>query len=185
MLNFNKIIESDRVLLRPITKDDFKYIKSLTDNKQMWYYFTSDLSNKNELEQWIEQAVQDHKNKIALPFVIIEKESGKIVGSTRIANISIKDNRVEIGWTWVAKSHWGTGINGHVKQLLFDYLFNETSVLRIEFKTDVLNIPARKAMQKIGLIEEGILRSHTLMTNNRRRDTIFYSILKEEWLNKK
>ena len=69
-------------------------------------------------------------------------------------------------------------------KLLFEYLFSETDTLRIEFKTDVLNIPAKKAMEKVGLIKEGVLRSHTLMTNNRRRDTLYYSILKDEW-NKK
>lgn len=68
---------------------------------------------------------------------------------------------------------------------MFEYLFVETSTLRIEFKTDVLNIPARKAMEKVGLIKEGILRIHTLMTNDRRRDTLYYSLLKNEWLTKK
>ena len=60
----------------------------------------------------------------------------------------------------------------------------QDKVAKIEFKTDVLNIPARKGMQKVGLVEEGVLRSHTLMTNNRRRDTIYYSILRKEWKNK-
>lgn len=76
------------------------------------------------------------------------------------------------------------GINSHVKKLLFQFLFNESSTLRIEFKTDVLNILARKGMLKTGLTEEGILRNHTLIANNRRHDTIFYSILKDEWFTK-
>jgi RimJ/RimL family protein N-acetyltransferase len=185
MLNFNKTIESERVILRPIKKEDFEEMKDLTTDQNMWYYFTTDLSNETELENWINQALKELENKKSLPFSIINLENNKIIGSTRISNISPKDNRVEIGWTWIAKEYQGTGINSHVKKLLFKFLFEETETVRIEFKTDVLNTPARKGMQKSGLTEEGILRSHTLMTNNRRRDTIFYSILKNEWLNEK
>ena len=158
-------------------------MKELTTSTQMWYYFPSDLSNSETLQQWIKVAIQDLENGKSLPFTILDKRNNEIIGSTRIFNLSKRDSRVEIGWTWIAKKHQGTGINGHVKKLLFKYLFTETDTLRIEFKTDVLNIPARKAMEKVGLREEGILRSHTLMINNRRRDTIYYSILKDEWKN--
>lgn len=181
MLNFNKIIQSERVILRPIKKEDFKEMKDLTTDQNMWYYFTTDLSNEVVLENCINQAVSDLENKLSLPFAIINVDNNKIIGTTRIANVSVRDSRVEIGWTWIAKDFQGTGINRHVKRLLFKYLFEETETYRIEIKTDVLNIPARKGLEKSGLTEEGILRSHTLMTNNRRRDTIYYSILKDEY----
>lgn len=183
MLNFNKQIQSEKVILRPIESSDFEAMKNLTADANMWYYFTSDLSNENILKNWIKTAVTEREQKKSIPFSIINKENLEIVGATRIGNISEVNQRVEIGWTWVAKKYQGTGINGHVKKLLFNYLFSETKTLRIEFKTDVLNIPARKSMKKVGLTEEGLLRSHTLMTNNRRRDTIYYSILKNEWEN--
>lgn len=147
----------------------------------MWYYFTADLSNPETLKKWIEAALAELKERKGLPFAIVDLETNAIAGTTRIGNISEVDRRVEIGWTWIAKEFQGTGINGHVKELLFDYLFTETDTFRIEFKTDVLNIPARKALKRVGLVEEGVLRSHTQMTNNRRRDTIYYSMLKNEW----
>ncbi|MFV0564364.1 MAG: GNAT family N-acetyltransferase [Flavobacteriaceae bacterium] len=182
MITFNKIIKSESVILRPIKREDFEEMKLLTTDKNMWYYFTADLSNETELKNWINQAVTELENKQSLPFSILNIKNNSIIGTTRISNISKKNGRVEIGWTWIAKPFQGTGINSHVKKLLFKFLFEETNVIRIEFKTDVLNIPARKGLIKSGLTEEGILRSHTLMTNNRRRDTIFYSILKSEWL---
>ena len=148
----------------------------------MWYYFTADLSNELTLKNWMENAISELQERKALPFTIIDSQTNEIIGTTRIGNMSAINNRVEIGWTWIAKKYQGTGINGHVKKLLFEYLFMETNTLRIEFKTDILNIPAKKAMEKVGLIKEGVLRSHTLMTNNRRRDTIYYSILKDEWM---
>lgn len=183
MIDFKRIIHSRRVILRPMKVDDFEKMKSLTTDSKMWYYFTSDLSDETILKQWIETAISDLKAHKALPLTIVDPENDNIIGTTRIGNISEKNRRVEIGWTWIAKEYQGTGINGHVKKLLFEYLFNETDTLRIEFKTDVLNIPAKKAMEKVGLVKEGVLRSHTLMTNNRRRDTLYYSILKEEWEN--
>lgn len=181
MLNFNTILESPRVLLRPMQLQDLEVIRPLTTDTEMWYYFTSDLSDENTLTKWVENAVQEWKEQRSLPFSILDPATQAFMGCTRIGNLSAEHQRVEIGWTWIAKPYHGTGINGHVKELLFEYLFTQTDTLRIEFKTDALNIPARKAMQKVGLVEEGVLRSHTLMTNNRRRDTIFYSILKEEW----
>jgi RimJ/RimL family protein N-acetyltransferase len=184
MLNFNKVIQSDQVILRPLQQTDFEAMKLLTIHPEMWYYFTADLSDELELKNWIQNALQELKEKKSLPFTIIHATHQKIIGTTRISNISPKDQRVEIGWTWIAKEYQGTGINSHVKNLLFNYLFNETTTVRIEFKTDVLNIAAQKGMLKSGLTAEGVLRSHTLMTNNRRRDTIYYSILKHEWLQK-
>ena len=185
MLDFEKNIHSEKVILRPMNVNDFDKMKVLTNDTEMWYYFTADLSNEQILKNWIESAISELKDKKSLPFTIIDPTNDNIIGTTRIGNISETNNRVEIGWTWIAKKYQGTGINGHVKKLLFEYLFVETSTLRIEFKTDVLNIPARKAMEKVGLIKEGILRSHTLMTNDRRRDTLYYSLLKNEWLTKK
>ena len=180
-IDFSKEIKSDRVFLRALQESDFTEIQQLPLDQDMWYYFTADLSDKKILNNWLVQALEELNNQKSLPFVIIDQPTNKIIGTTRISNISTKDSRVEIGWTWLIKAAQNTGINAHVKQLLFKFLFEETPTTRIEFKTDVLNIAARKGMLKAGLVEEGILRSHTLMTNNRRRDTIYYSILKEEW----
>jgi len=185
MINFNKNINSQKVLLRPMKLNDFDKMKGLTGDKEMWYYFTTDLSDELTLKKWIEAAVCELNEQKSLAFTIINSTTNEIIGTTRIGNISEVNNRVEIGWTWISKKYQGTGVNGHVKELLFQYLFSETKTLRIEFKTDVLNIAARKGMEKVGLVKEGILRSHTLMTNHRRRDTLYYSILKEEWLSKK
>lgn len=182
MLDFNKTIQSQRVLLRPMQDSDFEEMWALARaDKDLWYYFPVDLSNEAAFALWMQTALEDWKAQRSLPFTVVLADSQEIAGATRIHNLSARDSRVEIGWTWLGKAYHGTGINGHVKQLLFHFLFSETKTLRIEFKTDVLNLPARKAMEKVGLVEEGVLRSHTLMTNNRRRDTIFYSILKDEW----
>lgn len=181
MVDFELILQTDEVLLRPLVMEDFEQLADLTNDQSMWTYFTSDLSDKEVLRDWIADAILQKENKTRLPFAIIDKASRKIVGSTSFGNISYRDKRIEIGWTWLGKEYHGKGINNQVKYLMISYCFEVLDFERVEFKTDVLNIPARKALSRIGMTEEGVLRSHTLMTHDRRRDTIFYSVLKSEW----
>jgi len=181
MLDFSLLLHTQRTLLRPIAIDDYESIFAKTQDHEMWKYFTSDLSKHDECHRWILSAINETAEKRRLAFTIIHKESGEIIGSTSFGNISQKDKRIEIGWTWIANKFHGTGINVEIKKAMINHCFATLHYERVESKTDVLNIPARKSLLKAGMTEEGILRSHTLMTNNRRRDTIFYSILKKEW----
>ncbi|HVK96479.1 MAG TPA: GNAT family protein, partial [Flavisolibacter sp.] len=98
-----------------------------------------------------------------------------------IGNISQYDLRAEIGWSWLGKEFRSSGINRQAKYLMMKHIFEAWNFERVEFKTDVLNERARKGLQKIGGIEEGVLRSHMTMWNNRRRTSIYYSVLKNEW----
>lgn len=180
MLERNLILENEIVLLRPLVRQDFPLLQALTTDPAMWIYFTQDLSIPVEFEEWAEP----HFNEERLQFTVIEKSSGKPVGSTAFGNYSARDRRVEIGWTWLGKDFWGTGINQAMKKVMLDYCFGTWKLKRVEIKTDVLNLPARGALNKLGAVEEGVLRSHTLMTHERRRDTIYYSLIEGEWLKK-
>ncbi|HLP05577.1 MAG TPA: GNAT family protein [Paludibacter sp.] len=181
MIDFNKVLETNQVLIRPMGLDDYAGFIEIAVDKDLWMYFTSDLSNEAVLRSWIETGEQEIKNKKRLAFSIIDKQTNSLVGSTSIGNISERDKRVEVGWTWLGRKFQGKGINDQVKYLLLKYCFEELGCERVEFKTDILNEPARNALKRIGAFEEGVLRSHTLMAHNRRRDTIYYSILKHEW----
>lgn len=177
------VLQTEQVLLRPLRMDDLDAFSHLTSDQPMWKYFTSDLSNPDELRKWVEDAVSQSQSGSRTAFTIVDRLSGQIAGSTSLGNISTRDRRIEIGWTWLGRKFQGKGINDQAKYLLIRYCFETLGFERVESKTDFLNFPARQALKRIGLIEEGILRSHTLMTNNRRRDTIYYSILKTEWSN--
>jgi RimJ/RimL family protein N-acetyltransferase len=181
MLDFNLILQTEKVILRPMISEDYNSFERLTEDGSMWIYFTSDLSVKNELHIWIDTALDEIRNKSRLAFTIIDKSSGNPIGSTSFGNISERDKRIEIGWTWISKEFQGKGINGQIKYLMLKYAFETIDIERVEIKTDVLNLPARKALLRIGAKEEGVLRSHSLMTHGRRRDTIYYSILRSEW----
>ncbi|MHA7109547.1 GNAT family N-acetyltransferase [Sunxiuqinia elliptica] len=181
MIDFDVILETKEVRLRPLQKEDLSRYRQLTNTPSLWTYFTSDLSIDNELEKWIDTACEQILKQQRLAFTIENKANAEIIGSTSLGNISYDNKRVEIGWTWIAKEFHGKGINDQIKYLMLKYCFENIGFERVESKTDVLNIPARKALARIGMTEEGILRSHTLMTHNRRRDTIYYSILRSEW----
>ena len=183
MIDFNVQLENDSILLRPIELNDYLEFLKITTEKLMWYYFTSDLSNPVDLKFWVDNAVYDLINKVRLPFAVIYKPNNKIIGSSSFGNYSKRDSRIEIGWTWVSREFQGKGINNQMKFLMMQHCFEKLDIIRVEFKTDVLNIHARNALKRIGATEEGILRSHTLMTNNRRRDSIYYSVLNSEWPN--
>lgn len=177
MVDRNLILENEKVLLRPMTRQDFPLLLPLASDQSMWIYFTHDLSVSEEFEKWAEP----HFKKERLQFLVIDKPSGQVAGATAFGNYSERDQRIEIGWTWLGKEFQGTGTNQAMKKLMLDYCFGVLKLKRVEIKTDVLNLPARMALVKFGAKEEGILRSHTLMTHGRRRDTIYYSVLEGEW----
>lgn len=176
------ILETDKVLLRSMEENDHAAFLALAkQDYDMWYYFSYHLGDETQLKNWIEMAFVDKKAGTRLPFTIIDKASGTIAGSSSIGNISYHDLRFEIGWSWLGPEYRSTGINRHAKFLMMNYAFEKLNFERVEFKTDVENTRARKGLEKIGGIEEGILRSHMTMWNNRRRTSIYYSVLKNEW----
>lgn len=177
MLDPNLNLENDQILLRPITEHDFSLLQDLVNDPGLWIYFTQDLSVASDFAKWVAPAMIGER----LQFVVIAKSSNLIVGSTAFGNYSPADQRIEIGWTWLGKANHGTGINRQMKLLMVRYCAEVLKIKRVELKTDVLNLPARNAMLKLGFVEEGILRSHTQMTHNRRRDTIYYSLLEREF----
>ncbi len=174
-------LETPRVLMRLIQPDDFNEFSKITKDPMIWKYFTFNLADDDQLRNWINEALEAREAAIRMPFTIIDKDINKITGSTSFGNISFHDKRLEIGWSWLGTEHMGTGVNHHAKFALLSHAFEALNIERVEIKTDNLNERAKAALRKIGMQEEGVLRSHMQMWNNRRRDSIYYSIIKEEW----
>ena len=178
MLPKDLILVNERVLLRSLQREDLPALLELTQDPALWTFFTHDLSTLEGLEAW----AAGHFAGDRFQFVVVDQANQQLLGSTGFGNYFSRDQRIEIGWTWLSRAAQGTGTNREMKSLMLQYAFNELGMLRVEFKTDVLNLPAREALLRLGATEEGILRSHTLMTHARRRDTIYYSFLKGEEL---
>jgi N-acetyltransferase len=175
------ILETPKALLRPMSQNDFAALLEVAQDKDMWQYFTVNLSEPATLKKWINALLAEKGAQSRIPFTIIDKDSNRVAGSMSLLNISLHDLRVEIGSSWLGKDFRSTGLNRHAKFAMIRYAFETMGMERVEFKTDVLNERARKGLKNVGGIEEGVLRSHMTMWNNRRRSSIFYSILKDEW----
>jgi RimJ/RimL family protein N-acetyltransferase len=174
-------LETPRATLRIMQPTDIPAFRELAIYPETFKYFTRDLSVPADFDLWMDEAFQARAAQTRVPFTVLDTGSGQVCGSTSLGNISFYDKRVEIGWSWLAPQFQGTGINRQAKFALLSYAFDVLKFERVEVKTDVLNGRARAALKKIGMVEEGVLRSHTLMHSDRRRDTIYYSILKNEW----
>lgn len=174
-------LSNSAVKIRLLTIADFEEIKPLSQDKEVFKNFTSDLSTDENLYNWIKTQVENYEKGTTIPFVVIDQETKAIVGCTTFLNISERDKRIEIGSTWYPTHHQKKGFNRNAKLLLLEFAFEKWNANRVEFKTATTNKGSRKALLGIGACEEGVLRSHTLMPGNWYRDTIFYSILKAEW----
>lgn len=181
MIPVNLKLQTREVVLRPMEEDDFNFFLPLAQEEQTWAYFSLNLADINDLRKWMDMAFADRAANTKRPFTILHKSSNKVAGSMSMGNISMPDLRLEIGWSWLGKDYRGTDINRQSKYLMMKYAFDQLGFERVEFKTDVLNARARKGLEKIGGKEEGVLRSHMTMWNNRRRDSVYYSVLKNEW----
>lgn len=177
----NLKLETDKVLLRPLQQEDIPSFARIANEPSLWRYFTFLLNNPAELQRWVETALKEREEGKRIPFTIIEKATGEVCGSTSLGSISYYDKRIEIGWSWLGKHFQRTGINLHAKFCMLSYAFDVLDWERVEIKTDNLNERAKQGLRKIGAKEEGVLRSHMQMPLNRRRDSIYFSILKDEW----
>ena len=182
-MNFEQVplLQDARVLLRPFRPEDIAELATIAMDEEIWRYMVTCISNAQELEAWVQTVTEGYRQGSRYTFMIEDKATGQLAGSTSYGNISEPDKRLEIGWTWLSREYRGSGLNRHCKFLLLRYAFEELQIERVELKGDALNTRSRRAMLKIGATEEGILRSHTLMHDGRRRDTVYYSILRTEW----
>jgi RimJ/RimL family protein N-acetyltransferase len=130
---------------------------------------------------YMEAALEGQTLGSCMPLVTIDKPSGTVVGGTRFGNIDISNRRVEIGWTWVTPRFQRTYVNSEAKYLMLSRAFDVWECVRVELKTDLLNARSRAAILRLGAVEEGVLRRHQLTRGGRFRDTVYYSILDNEW----
>ncbi len=175
------MLETPRVILRPMKEDDHEVLLSLASDPEIFKYFTRDLSQPGELKAWIEEALRGKAEGTRMPFTIYDKDEKQVCGCTSYGNVSFYDKRIEIGWTWLAPQFIGKGVNKQAKFALISYAFEVMKMERVEIKTDLLNERSKAALIKVGMKPEGVLRSHMQMHSDRRRDTIYFSIIRSEW----
>ncbi|HEX6964412.1 MAG TPA: GNAT family protein [Gemmatimonadaceae bacterium] len=175
------ILEGRHVRLEPLALAHHADLCAVGLDDELWRFTVSRIRSADEMHAYIESALHAQTTGTALPFATIDRASGRAVGSTRFGNISVVDRRVEIGWTWLGRAYQRTALNTEAKYLMLRHAFEVLGCIRVELKTDVLNVRSRAAILRLGAIEEGILRRHTVTASGRVRDTVYYSILDDEW----
>lgn len=174
-------LDNEYVRVRPITQSDREALHAVAMDPEIWRYFVSLVETDEDYHAWFDASLADHAAGRRVVFVITDKHSDRVAGSMSFGNLAEADARIEIGWSWLGKDFRGRGVNRWAKYLLMEHAFERLGAERVEFKTDQLNEQARRGLRNIGAVEEGTLRSFNVMPGGRRRDAVYYSVLRAEW----
>ncbi|KAM9972886.1 hypothetical protein ACTFIR_012256 [Dictyostelium discoideum] len=166
------------VTLRKMKIEDRDDILKASTDGELWNLKVTIVPGPTTVDKYIDIAMGGVSN---IPFVIINNENGKIIGSTRFWKVDIVNRKLEIGHTWLSKSIQRSGVNTECKYLLLKFAFEEMNAIRVQFTTDELNETSQKAILRIGAIKEGIIRHERIMPDGRKRNSIRYSIIDSEW----
>lgn len=175
------ILEGQHVRLEPLSPTHEESLIAAASDGELWNSTVTIVPDQTNMAAYIAEALHGQAQGIQFPFVIVQKSSGQIVGSTRFYNIDQNNRGVEIGYTWLAASAQRTSVNTETKLLLLTHAFEVWKCIRVAFITDVLNHQSRTAIVRLGAREEGILRNHMIMPNGRVRDSVSLSIIESEW----
>ena len=159
----------------------FEGLLAIGLDPELWRWTLNVCESRQDLRAYLEEALRMQSEGSALPFATIDIASGKVAGCTRFGNIEPAHLRAEIGWTWVGSEFQRSYVNTEAKYLMLRHAFETWGCRRVELKTNVLNKKSRDAMLRIGAKEEGILRKHAVSDRGVSRDTIYYSIIDDEW----
>ncbi|MBW4362031.1 GNAT family N-acetyltransferase [Flavobacterium taihuense] len=180
-INHPVVLKGDEIVVLPLEKEHLQDLFRAASNKEIWELTSVDYSVEEIFYPNFNSAIKDREKGTAYPFVIVHKDSNKIIGTTRFLEIYPNDKKIEIGVTWIMKEYWGTTVNLECKLLLLNYCFENLKTNRVQFRAKENNARSRKAIQKIGGIFEGVLRKDKIEPNRIPRNTAFYSILDSEW----
>jgi len=170
------------VAVEPLRPDHEPGLIAAARDPQVFTWLPEDMASSSErLHCWLAAALQSAELGREVPFAVIDLSTGEPVGSTRFLEPRLEHLRVEIGWTWLARSVWGSGINVETKLLLLEHAFEHVGCRRVEFKTDARNQRSRGALTALGAQFEGILRKHMVIRDGAPRDSAFYSVIDDEW----
>ncbi|HEY7123975.1 MAG TPA: GNAT family protein [Ktedonobacterales bacterium] len=175
-------LEGALVRLEPLSLSHAEGLLAAAQDPAIWRHLPAPMPQTiPAMRAIIEEALQARAAGKELPFAIVERASLALLGSTRYLNILAADRGLEIGWTWLTPRVQRTGVNTECKYLLLRHAFETLGAIRVQLKTDRRNVISQRAIERLGAVKEGILRKHMVLYDGYQRDTVFYSILDDEW----
>jgi RimJ/RimL family protein N-acetyltransferase len=173
-------LRGDVVELSPLSPDDHDDLVTAASDGALWELFYTSVPRPEQMAAAIEQRLAWHAEGHMLPFTV-RRTSGEAVGMTTYCHVDEPNRRLEIGYTWYAASAQRTGVNAEAKLLLLGHAFETLGCNAVELRTHRLNNVSRRAIERLGAQQDGILRSHQVMRDGSVRDTVVYSVLAHEW----
>ena len=170
------------VRLEPIGEQHIAGLAEIGRGHDFWKFMLyGDMKTEADFCHFVEDLLAREQKGTDLPFAVIHLASGRVAGSTRYLNIDRPNRGLEVGGTWYGPEFQRTAVNTECKYLLLTHAFEILKAIRVQIKTDLLNVRSQKAIERIGAIKEGVLRNHMILQDGRIRDSVFYSILDKEW----
>ena len=171
------------VRLEPIRREHQQLFWEAAQNdlEDIFRWIPYAMRTPDDFRKLVDKALAEQDRGESVVFATVECSSGRVIGSTRFMNIDRSNRRVEIGSTWIAPAWQRTAVNTEAKYLMLRHAFEVWRCIRVELKTDGLNQKSRNAILRIGAKEEGTLRRHLVTWTGRVRDTVYFSILDDEW----
>jgi RimJ/RimL family protein N-acetyltransferase len=168
-----KIVE-----LEPLSLEHGPELSAIGLEPSLWEVGVERVTTAEEMNAYIARAIADAKTRA---FAVRHRATGRLAGATRYMNMELAHRRLEIGSTWYGLEYQRTGVNTECKYLLLTHAFEEMGLHRVELKTDRRNVRSQNAMRRIGAKEEGTLRRHMITWSGHVRDTVYFSVIREEW----
>jgi RimJ/RimL family protein N-acetyltransferase len=170
------------VRLEPMTEAHVSALAEIGVGQEFWDFMVyGRMDNEDDMRGWVRDILSRAEKGTDLPFVAIQLESGRVAGATRYLNIMPNDRWLEVGGTWYGLDFQRTAVNTECKLLLLTHAFETLGCIRVQIKTDSLNLRSQSAIERLGAVKEGVLRNHMILPNGRVRHSVFYSILDTEW----
>lgn len=174
-------LEGHNIRLEPLTLEHEADLSTAAADDELWNLWFTSVPQPEETKTYIENALAGYQAGHMLPWAVRELTTGKIVGSTRYHDVVANIDRVEIGYTWYAKSWQKSHVNTVCKLLLLAHAFDTLGCKVVGLRTDNFNFNSQKAIEGLGAKKDGILRHHAMRRDGSVRDSVMYSILVTEW----
>ncbi|MBR8060759.1 GNAT family N-acetyltransferase [Burkholderia dolosa] len=169
------------VELRPLDASDRQALLDAAADGELWNLKVTVVPGPDTIDAYLDTALRGRAAGTVMPFAIVERASGRVIGSTRFWKIDRGNRKLEIGHTWLGESAQRTRANTEAKWLLLAYAFDTLQCVRVQFTTDELNDRSRAAILRLGAKQEGIVRHERIMPDGRKRNSVRFSIIDDEW----
>lgn len=174
-------LSGKHIRLEPLRPGHAGALLQVAQAPEIWTWMSALPVTPEAMDVWIAEALAAQRLGLEYPFAVVRLADGRVVGSTRYMDVQAPSKGVEIGWTWYAPDTWGTAVNPEAKYLLLRHAFEDWGAIRVQLKTDLKNVRSQAAIKKLGAKHEGILRSHRFRRDGTIRDSVVFSIIRDEW----